>query len=70
MGSETYHNLKNVIVKKFGKVATGVGDEGGFAPDIKDGKEALELIKEAISKAGYDGKIKIGMDSAASEFYK
>lgn len=70
MGSEIYHHLKAVIKKKFGLAATGVGDEGGFAPDIQENKEALELIKEAIEKAGYTGKIEIGMDVAASEFYK
>nr|ADD91327.1 enolase [Ornithodoros moubata] len=70
MGSETYHHLKNVIKKRFGLDATAVGDEGGFAPNIKDNKEGLELIVEAIKEAGYTGKIEIGMDVAASEFYK
>ena len=70
MGSETYHHLKAVIKKRFGLDATSVGDEGGFAPNILNNKDALELIKEAISNAGYLGKIKIGMDVAASEFYK
>lgn len=68
MGSEVYHHLKAVIKKKFGLQATAVGDEGGFAPDIKDNREALELIKEAIEAGGYTGKIDIGMDVAASEF--
>lgn len=70
IGSETYHTLKKVIQKRFGLDATAVGDEGGFAPNIKDNKEALKLIQDAISQAGYGGKIKIGMDCAASEFYK
>lgn len=70
MGTEVYHNLKSVIKQKFGLDATAVGDEGGFAPNILDNKEALELISEAINKAGYSGKIEIGMDVAASEFYK
>jgi enolase len=70
MGAETYHILKEVIKEKYGIDATNVGDEGGFAPNIKDAEEALDLLKEAISKAGYEGKIKIGMDCAASEFYK
>lgn len=70
MGSEVYHHLKNVIKKRFGLQATAVGDEGGFAPDIQNNKEALELIKEAIDIAGYTGRIDIGMDVAASEFYK
>lgn len=51
-------------------VACNVGDEGGFAPNILDNYEALNLIMEAISKAGYEGKIQIGMDVAASEFCK
>lgn len=49
--------------------ATNVGDEGGFAPNIQDNKEGLELLKEAIQKAGHTGKVQIGMDVAASEFY-
>jgi len=70
MGSEIYHHLKAVIKAKFGLDATAVGDEGGFAPNILNNKDALLLIEEAISKAGYSGKIEIGMDVAASEFYK
>ena len=69
MGSEVYHNLKSVIKKKYGQDACNVGDEGGFAPNIQENKEGLELLKEAIDKAGYTGKIKIGMDVAAAEFY-
>ena len=46
-----------------------VGDEGGFAPNILDNKEGLDLVVEAIEKAGYTGKVKIGMDVAASEFF-
>uniref|UniRef100_A0A7N6ANX8 phosphopyruvate hydratase n=1 Tax=Anabas testudineus TaxID=64144 RepID=A0A7N6ANX8_ANATE len=70
IGAEVYHNLKNVIKDKYGKDATNVGDEGGFAPNILENKEALELLKNAIGKAGYTDKIVIGMDVAASEFYK
>ena len=55
---------------KYGLDATTVGDEGGFAPNFQDNKEALDLLVEAINKAGYEGKIKIGMDIAASEFHK
>eukprot|EP00761_Pharyngomonas_kirbyi_P011501 gb/GECH01011526.1/.p1 GENE.gb/GECH01011526.1/~~gb/GECH01011526.1/.p1 ORF type:complete len:435 (+),score=129.51 gb/GECH01011526.1/:1-1305(+) len=69
MGSETYQNLKSVVKSKYGQDATNVGAEGGFAPSIQDNKEALELLMEAIDKAGYTGKIKLGMDVAASEFY-
>merc|ERR1712136_235115 len=70
MGSEIYHHLKAVIKAKFGLDATAVGDEGGFAPNILENKDALLLIESAIAKAGYTGKIEIGMDVAASEFYK
>jgi enolase len=69
MGAETYHHLAKVIQKQFGKDATSVGDEGGFAPNILDNKDGLKLIVDAIAAAGYTGKIKIGMDVAASEFY-
>ncbi|XP_041034769.1 beta-enolase [Carcharodon carcharias] len=68
IGAEVYHNLKNVIKAKYGKDATNVGDEGGFAPNILENNEALELLKSAIEKAGYPDKIVIGMDVAASEF--
>jgi enolase len=70
MGSEIYHHLKSVIKSRFGLDATSVGDEGGFAPNILNNKDALDLIIEAITKAGYTGKIEIGMDVAASEFHK
>jgi len=69
MGAETYHSLKGVIKSKYGQDAVNVGDEGGFAPNIQDNKEGLELLKDAIDKAGYAGMMKIGMDVAASEFY-
>ncbi|XP_031561628.1 alpha-enolase-like isoform X1 [Actinia tenebrosa] len=70
MGSEIYQNLKKVVKEKYGIDATNVGDEGGFAPNIQDNREGLELLKVAIEKAGYTGKIEIGMDVAASEFHK
>ncbi|KZV56517.1 Enolase [Dorcoceras hygrometricum] len=69
LGVEVYHHLKAVIKKKYGQDATNVGDEGGFAPNIQENKEGLELLKTAIVKAGYTGKVVIGMDVAASEFY-
>jgi len=69
MGAETYQNLKSVIKKKYGQDATNVGDEGGFAPNIQSNKEALELVMSAIKAAGYEGKINIAMDTAASEFW-
>ncbi|XP_049873560.1 enolase [Pectinophora gossypiella] len=70
MGTEVYHHLKKIIKDKFGLDSTAVGDEGGFAPNILNNKDALFLIQDAIQQAGYTGKIEIGMDVAASEFYK
>merc|ERR1719394_751066 len=70
MGSEVYHHLKSVIKGKYGQDACNVGDEGGFAPNVQENLERLELIRVAIEKAGYTGKIQIGMDVAASEFCK
>ena len=69
IGAEVFHNLKSLLKEK-GHV-TAVGDEGGFAPNLNNTKEALDLIVEAITKAGYKpGKdVNIGLDVAASEFY-
>jgi enolase len=69
-GAETYHALKSVL--KARKLATAVGDEGGFAPNLGSNEEALGLIEEAIAKAGYKpGKdIFLGVDCASSEFFK
>lgn len=69
IGVEIYHELRSVIASKYGKVATAVGDEGGFAPDIDDAETALQLIKTAIQQAGYEEHVQIGLDVAASEFY-
>ena len=68
--AETFHTLKSVLHKK--GYSTGVGDEGGFAPELKSNEEPIELILEAIQKAGYKpGKdIVIMLDPAASEFYE
>lgn len=69
MGAEVYHNLKDVL--KSQKLATSVGDEGGFAPHLEHNEDAFKLIVTAIKKAGYKpGKdICLGIDAAASEFY-
>merc|ERR1719293_110603 len=67
IGCEVYHTLKGIIKKKFGGDATLIGDEGGFAPPC-DAREGVELVMEAIEKAGYKDKCSIGMDVAASEF--
>eukprot|EP00850_Spirogloea_muscicola_P023656 SM000375S13735 [mRNA] locus=s375:6573:11676:+ [translate_table: standard] len=63
-----YHALKGIIKKRYGQDACNVGDEGGFAPSIQDNREGLVLLVDAIDKAGYTGKVMIGMDVAASEF--
>merc|ERR1712176_1355298 len=70
IGAEVYRNLKSVIKKKYGQDACNVGDEGGFAPSVQDNNEALDVLMEAIDKAGHSDKVKIGTDVAASEFYK
>ncbi len=67
-GAEVYQNLKKILADK--NYRTAVGDEGGFAPRLKNNEMALKLIQEAIKKAGYSGnKVGTGIDAAASEFY-
>ncbi len=70
MGSEVFHHLKAVLKAKGHN--TNVGDEGGFAPDLKSNEEALEILVEAIEKAGYSPgeDVAIALDPAASEFYR
>ncbi len=69
MGVEIFHNLKSVLKSK--GYSTNVGDEGGFAPNIKSNKEAIEIVLTSIEKAGYKpgDDVMIAMDAAASEFY-
>lgn len=69
MGTEVFHSLKKVLVKR--KLATGVGDEGGFAPDLRDDEEAIKVILEAIDAAGYAAgkEIALALDCAASELF-
>jgi enolase len=68
-GAETYHALKSVL--KQHALGTGVGDEGGFAPDLANNRSALDLIVEAITKAGLEPgqDVALGLDAAATEFY-
>ena len=68
-GTEIFHNLKKVLSEK--KLNTAVGDEGGFAPDLGSNREALDLIMDAIKRAGYEAgkQIFIALDVAATEFY-
>ena len=69
-GAEIFHNLKNVLKSR--GYSTGVGDEGGFAPNLKSNEEAVETILEAIGKAGYTAgeNVMLALDPASSEFYK
>ncbi|PID83364.1 phosphopyruvate hydratase [Candidatus Campbellbacteria bacterium] len=69
--AEIYQVLKKILKEKFGQNSELLGDEGGFAPvDFKNEKEVLETIKEAVKKAGYEGKTDFALDVAASEFYQ
>ena len=67
-GAEVFHNLKSILKSK--GLVTSVGDEGGFAPNLGSNEEALQVIMEAIEKAGYTGKISLALDVASSEFFK
>ncbi|UPA22159.1 phosphopyruvate hydratase [Candidatus Peribacteria bacterium] len=67
-GTEVFHILKKIL-KDRGYV-TAVGDEGGFAPHLENGAAAFAILMEAIKEAGYEGKVKLAIDCAASEFYK
>ena len=67
-GAEVFHNLKAILKAK--GLVTSVGDEGGFAPNLGSNEEALQVIVEAIEKAGYTGKVSLALDVASSEFYK
>jgi enolase len=70
MGAETYHILGAILAKKYGNSAVNVGYEGGYAPPLKNTADALDALVGAIEEAGYDKKITIGIDSAATEFHK
>lgn len=72
MGTEVYHALKKVIQSKHGRQSINVGDEGGFAPPLNRTNEAMDLLLEAISDAGYSQGVDIflGLDAASSEFYE
>lgn len=70
IASEIYHELKSLLVKKYGRLSGNLGDEGGFAPSISDADEALSLVMEAAANRGYTDQIKIILDVAATQFYK
>jgi len=69
-GAEVFHSLKGLVHDK--GMSTAVGDEGGFAPNVKNHEEAIQLILQAIEKAGYEpgSQIALGLDCASSEFFK
>jgi enolase len=67
-GAEIYQVLKKTLSGM--KMTVAVGDEGGFAPQLKDHASALDVLMDSIDKAGYSGRVRLGLDSAASEFYK
>jgi enolase len=67
---ETYHTLKSIASKRYGHGCTNVGDEGGFALPVTKAEEALTLLQSAIKAAGYEDRMHIAMDCAASEFYR
>ncbi|KAK9086147.1 hypothetical protein Sjap_026558 [Stephania japonica] len=69
IGTETYHHLKGVIFEKYGPAGCNVGDDGSLAPNISSFSEGLDLVKEAIDRTGYSGKIKMALDVAATNFY-
>lgn len=70
IGTEIYHNLKQILAKKYGKIAINVGLEGGFASPLKRTREVLDLIMQAIEKAGFKNSVKVILDAAASYFHK
>ncbi len=70
IGSEVYHDLKKVIEERHGKAATNVGDEGGFAPPMHCFEEPFDEIMDAVQELGYYKKIKLGIDAAATTFFK
>lgn len=61
--------LQGVIKARYGPDAVNVGDEGGFAPNIRTADEGLDLLTEAIAQAGYTREVRLGLDAAATEFY-
>ncbi len=72
MASEVYEDLRSIIAERYGKQATAVGDEGGFAPPVSRSREALDLLVAAIEKAGYTpgSDFLLGIDAAASQFHR
>ena len=70
IGSEVYHKLKELLKKDYGKGAINIGDEGGFAPPMNCYEEPFDYIMDAVEELGYFKKIKLGIDAAATSFYR
>ena len=70
IGSEIYHELKKIILERYGKSAINIGDEGGFAPPLTCYEEPFDLIVSAANELGYEKNIKLGIDVAATSFYR
>ncbi len=69
MGAEVYHSLKALLIKKYGRGAINVGDEGGFAPQLSKTRDALTAISDAIVDSGHEGEVRMGIDAAANSFF-
>jgi len=69
-GTEIYHSLGNILIKRYGPSAKNVGDEGGYAPTMRNTEEALESIMKAIEENGYQKRVFLGIDAAASSFHE
>jgi len=69
IGSEVYQQLGKILKKRYGPEAINVGDEGGFAPPLKDADQPFEVVFEAVEECGYGGKVAMGLDAAASSFF-
>lgn len=69
LGTDTYHTIKAILKERFGLAGINVGDEGGFAPPVKQAQEAFSILAEAVKRGNYTDEIKFGMDPASSEFY-
>jgi enolase len=69
MAAETYHVLEGIVKERYGVSAKNVGDEGGYAPNMKMTSEALECLMKAVETAGYSKEISLAIDPAASSFY-
>ncbi|RJS89366.1 phosphopyruvate hydratase [Candidatus Bathyarchaeota archaeon] len=70
IGVEVYQELRAILVRRYGRAAVNVGDEGGFTPPMKSSSEALEAIMEAVEEMGYEGECSLGLDVAASSLYR